>query len=102
MNSEVEAMDAYKCNWKTVMTGLAVSLLIAGCASPSSEDQFGNSVRQMISAQKYVAPDQQTRELPVLDGRKAEAGYNSYRKDTGNPTRLSPDMSGGVGLGLQR
>lgn len=102
MNSEVEAMDAYKRNWKTVVAGLAAGLLMVGCASPSSEDQFGNSVRQMISAQKYVSPDQQTRELPVLDGRKAEAGYNSYRKDTGNPTRLNPDMSGGVGLGLQR
>ncbi|NMT63094.1 hypothetical protein [Marinobacter orientalis] len=95
-------MDAYKCNVKTVVAGLAMAMLAAGCASPSSEDQFGNSVRQMIAAQKYVSPDREVPELPVLDGRKAEAGYESYRKDTGNPSRMTPDMSGSVGLGLQR
>lgn len=95
-------MDAYKRNVKTAVAGLAMAILIVGCASPSSEDQFGNSVRQMIAAQKYVSPDQEVRELPLLDGQKAEAGYNSYRKDTGNPARMSPDMSGSAGLGLQR
>ncbi len=102
MNSKVNDMDAYKHSFKTVVVGLAVGFLVAGCASPSSEDQFGNSVRQMIAAQKYVSPDQEARELPVLDGRKAEAGYNSYRKDTGNPARMTPDMSGSAGLGLSR
>lgn len=95
-------MDAYNRTFKTIVTGLATGLLLAGCASPSSEDQFGNSVRQMIAAQKYVPPGQEPPELPVLDGRKAEAGYNSYVKDTGKPERLGPDMSGGVGMGLQR
>lgn len=89
-------------NLKITVTGavLAASVLLSGCASPSSEDQFGNAVRQMVAAQKHVPPEQQARQLPTLDGRKAETGYNSYRKDTGNPTRITPDMSGGVGLGL--
>lgn len=95
-------MDAFKYNLKTGLAALAVAILMAGCASPSSEDKFGNSVRQMIAAQKYVSPDQDERELPLLDGQKAEAGYNSYRKDTGNPARMTPDMSGSAGLGLQR
>lgn len=87
---------------KITVTGAAIAacVLLAGCASPSSEDQFGNAVRQMVAAQKYVPPEQEPHQLPRLDGHKAETGYNSYRKDTGNPTRITPDMSGGVGLGL--
>ncbi|PHQ16687.1 hypothetical protein CLH61_01540 [Marinobacter profundi] len=85
-----------------VVAGMAAGLLLTGCASPSSEDQFGNSVRQMIAAQKYVPPQQEATGMPMLDGQKAEAGYNSYRKDTGRPDRMAPAMSTGAGLGLQQ
>lgn len=87
----------------TMIAGLLVAVaLTTGCASPSSEDKFGDAVRQMVSAQKYVPPEQQPHGLPTLDGQKAQTGYNTYRKDTGNPARMTPDMSGGVGIGLQK
>ena len=85
MNFEVDAMNTVMTVGKTVLLGLAFSTLLSGCATPTSEDDFGNSVRRMIEAQKYIPPEQQGHDLPTLDGGKAETAINQYRSDTKSP-----------------
>jgi hypothetical protein len=86
---------------KTILVGLVIAAFLGGCASPTSEDDFGNSVRRMIEAQKYIPPEQAERRLPVLDGQKAEASIEQYRKDVGNPDRINQGMGYGPALTSQ-
>lgn len=81
---------------KTILVGMAFAAFLGGCASPTSEDDFGNSVRRMIEAQKYTPPDQKVPPLPTLDGQKAEASVEQYRNEAGNPARIYQDMSYGA------
>lgn len=77
---------------KAILAGLMIAAFLGGCASPTSDDDFGNSVRRMIEAQKYIPPEQAERRLPALDGQKAAASAEQYRKDTGSPSRIYQDM----------
>lgn len=93
MNCEVEEMrEVMICR---LLAGVIVAAFLGGCASPTSEDDFGNSVRRMIEAQKYIPPGQRESSLPVLDGSKAETTVGQYRKDVGNPERIQLDMKKG-------
>lgn len=79
-----------------LLVGLVFAAVLVGCASPTSEDDFGNSVRRMIAAQKYIPPEQRSESrLPSLDGRKAEATVDQYHKDVGKPESMQLDMSDG-------
>lgn len=80
---------------KTMWLGLMFTTLFSGCATPSSEEDFGNSVRQMINAQKYTPPQQQEQRLPTLDGQKGEAAIKQYHTDVANPERIYTDVSHG-------
>lgn len=94
MNFEVEPMKLTMITGKTVLVGLVFAALIGGCASPTSEDDFGNSVRRMIDAQKYIPPEQEGREVPMLDGEKAEASIKQYRSGMGSQQRMDSKMGG--------
>lgn len=63
-------------------SGMVLMVALGGCATPTSEDDFGNSVRTMIEAQKYTPPEQNTNRLPSLDGQRAETAIEQYRNDT--------------------
>ncbi len=80
---------------KTVLAGLMIAVFLGGCASPTSEDDFGNSVRRMIEAQKYIPPEQTEQQLPTLSGQKAEAIAKQYQKDMSNPDRINQGMGDG-------
>lgn len=77
---------------KTMLLGLVSAALLGGCASPTSEDDFGNSVRRMIEAQKYIPPQQEGQQLPTLDGEKAEASMKQYRSGMGSQQRMDMKM----------
>ncbi|MFO7593371.1 MAG: hypothetical protein R6X15_04920 [Pseudomonadota bacterium] len=94
MNFEVDAMNIAMTAGKTVLVGLVFASLLGGCATHTSEDDFGNSVRRMIEAQKYIPPEQQNREIPVLNGSKAETVMKHYRTDDNAPDGIEADMGG--------
>lgn len=96
MNCEVDVMKRTTIRYgKTMWLGLVFTTLCGGCATPSSEEDFGNSVRQMINAQKYTPPQPQEQRLPTLDGQKGEAAIKQYRTDVANPERIYTDTSHG-------
>ena len=86
---------------KTILAGLTITVFLGGCASPTSEDDFGNSVRRMIEAQKYTPPEQTEHRLPTLSGQKAEATAEQYRKDMSNPDRINQGMGDGSAYASQ-
>ena len=94
MNSEVNTMKSATSCGKTIMAGMALALFLGGCATPTSEDDFGNSVRRMIEAQKHV-PEEQPPQLPSLDGARAEASVTQYRKEVGAPERIETNVGFG-------
>lgn len=85
-------MNVTMITGKTVLIGLVFAALLSGCATPTSEDDFGNSVRQMIEAQKYIPPGQEGHQVPTLDGEKAEASIKQYRGDGGSQERMETKM----------
>ncbi|HEY0721818.1 MAG TPA: hypothetical protein VGE50_11265 [Gammaproteobacteria bacterium] len=95
-------MKRAMANSKTILMGLTLALLLTGCATPSSEEDFGNSVRQMIDAQKYTPPEQKEHSLPRLDGQKGEAAFKQYRTDAVKPQSLTPVMGHGAAPAGQR
>lgn len=88
INFEVNAMKEAIKSCMIILTGMTFAALLVGCATPTSEADFGNSVRQMIEAQKYIPPGQRVNRLPLLDGQKAEASIRKYRKDAATPVRI--------------
>lgn len=80
---------------RKMVAGLALAALLGGCATPSSEDDFGNSVRRMVEAQKYEPAPPPASTAPTLDGQKAEAALGQYRKDVGDPNRIRQGMDSG-------
>lgn len=73
--------------------------LLAACESQptQSEREFGDSVRQMVAAQK--APPAATAVAPAggLDGRKAEAIMKVYREDVSQPKQIHNEIKINVG-----
>ena len=59
---------------------ISILLITAGCPGPTrNESEFGNSVRNMVAAQKYAPPAAET--TGGLDGIKAEKVLKAYRED---------------------
>ncbi len=95
MNCEVDVMKTVSRYGTKILAGLIFTALLGGCATPSSEEDFGNSVRQMVEAQKYTPPGQSEHRLPALDGQRGEAALKQYRTDVGNPELIYRDMNFG-------
>ncbi|WP_372981323.1 hypothetical protein [Marinobacter sediminum] len=86
-----------KLNNRATVLGFApliLALAVGGCASPSSENDFGNSVRTMMAAQKYVPENQQTPELPGMDGARAAGAVERNRAAPPAPQRIYEGMGG--------
>ncbi len=73
---------------------LSVAMLLGGCASPSSEWDFGNSVRQMVAAQKYTPPGQEPPAIPGMDGARASAAVERNRTAAPATQRIYEGMGG--------
>jgi hypothetical protein len=83
----------------TLMLGLLLGVgLMTGCQTePSrSEQEFGDSVRQMVSAQKYQ-PEEPAAAPAGLDGRKAERVMKVYREDVAQPKQIKNEIFINVG-----
>ncbi|MBW4933059.1 hypothetical protein [Marinobacter sp. F4206] len=83
-------------NRKQLLVLSAVSLVVSlgGCASPSSEWDFGNSVRTMVASQKYVPPGQEPPALPTMDGARAAGTVERNRMAAPAPQRIYQGMGG--------
>ncbi|MDP9139869.1 MAG: hypothetical protein M3O62_03650 [Pseudomonadota bacterium] len=84
----------------TAATTTVLLLLLAGCATTDTdavrvEEDFGKSVRQMISAQIYdpTAAQQPPSEPPMgLDGVQSEAVLKVQREHIGDPKEVNKPM----------
>lgn len=81
--------------YKTV-TAIALCAALTGCAQSALEEDFGNSVRSMISAQT-LNPNPEPAGESSGDGQRLEGVLEDYRKT--NATRTS--VSSETGLGVQ-
>ena len=68
----------------------ALLVFVAGCESTptATEQNFGASVRHMIEVQTA----QTNKTDPGLDGQKAEAVLDAYRKDVAKPKDVERDL----------
>ncbi|MEA3411731.1 MAG: hypothetical protein U9R74_09350 [Pseudomonadota bacterium] len=81
---------------KTLGSGALLALLLtAGCSTTQEptrvDDDFGNSVRNMIDAQIYnhAAAQNPPVDPPLaLDGQKGENVLEAYRKDVAKPKKI--------------
>jgi hypothetical protein len=77
----------YKQKVFQLLHGFLLLMLMSGCEHPTlTEQNFGSSVRQMVSAQKYHQ-DQKPNPNPVdgLDGQQAEGVIKMYRESIAEP-----------------
>lgn len=82
------------------LIGLAVVLggLAACQTEPTrSEREFGDSVRQMVAAQKYQPAGTPTEASSGLDGQKAEKIMSVYRDDVAQPKQIKNEIQINVG-----
>ena len=85
-----------------VLASVAAAVLFAGCASEptATERDFGNSVRQMITAQTY---DKSTLSTPPegaienTDGQMLEGALETYRATVSDQSGLDSDIIISVG-----
>lgn len=94
MNSKVDIMKLIISNARVVLSALAVAVSLSGCASPSSEWDFGNSVRTMVASQKYVPPGQEPPAIPTMDGARAAGAVERNRTTAPAPQRIYQGMGG--------
>lgn len=89
----------------TVLSLLVAGALCAGCASTAQtdatrvEDDFGNSVRQMVKGQIYdpKAASKPPAEPPMgMDGVQGEAVLKTHREHVGDPNAIREDLRIGV------
>jgi uncharacterized lipoprotein YajG len=82
----------------TILGVLVGSGLLAACQTEptQSEQEFGDSVRQMVSAQKYQ-PAEPPAAPSGMDGRKAEKVMQVYREDVAQPKQISNEIYINVG-----
>lgn len=74
---------------------IVVVAALAGCASPSAVEQnFGASVREMQTNQRYLPPDAVIRPQGhrPLDPGKAGAILETYRGDVAKPEEVADDI----------
>ena len=66
-----------------------LAFVLSGCATESAtEKDFGNSVRNMISQQKYHPED----EAPGYDGQKSRKVLDAYRTDVPKPAEVDKQI----------
>lgn len=86
-------------NTLKIITAIGSLLAFAGCAGPSAvEADFGNSVRQMVSAQQAHPEVSRNPDPAVVDGTDADRlvkVLKTYREDVAVPT----DVKTGVAVG---
>lgn len=87
-------MDLIVLRKGLVFSALALAAFLAGCASPSSDWDFGNSVRNMVATQKYVPPGEAPPELPTMDGARASGTVERHRTAPPAPQRIYQGMGG--------
>jgi type IV pilus biogenesis protein CpaD/CtpE len=89
----------------TVLGLLVAGVLCAGCASTAEtdatrvENDFGNSVRQMVKGQIYdpKAAAKPSAEPPMgMDGVQGEAVLKTHREHVGNPNAVQEDLRLGI------
>ena len=69
---------------------IPVVMAFSGCQTAPSkvDDNFGSSVRHVVAIQT-ARPGQET---PSLDGEKADAVLQTYRKDVAKPEKVERDL----------
>lgn len=87
-------MKLINTNTRFALSALVVAVSLGGCASPSSEWDFGNSVRTMVASQKYVPPGQEPPEIPTMDGARAAGAVERNRTAAPVPQRIYQGMGG--------
>ena len=93
-------MNSSITRYATQSVGAALlALAAAGCASDygesRSEREFGNSVRQVVQAQKENPEKSENPDPnPVdhADGARLEPVLKTYRTDTGTPEKVERDI----------
>ncbi|TBW54343.1 hypothetical protein EZI54_14625 [Marinobacter halodurans] len=85
-----------RSNPKTALTlsALVLAVSLGGCASPSSEGDFGNSVRAMIASQKYRPVGEEPPAVPTMDGARAAGSVERQRTAPPAPQRIYQGMGG--------
>ena len=76
-----------------------IALAGVGCSTtdPDTIDRdFGNSVRRMVEAQKYIPPSASTQPM-TMDGPKAQEVLAAYRRDVAKPKRAEQPIQVVVG-----
>lgn len=74
---------------------------VAGCATQdpdTMERDFGNSVRRMVEAQKYVPPSAPAGPV-TMDGVRAEEVLKVYRADVAKPKDVKQPVNISIGAG---
>jgi len=92
---------------KTLASGSLLALLLTtGCAitqEPARVDEdFGNSVRNMVDAQIYnpaAAQNPPVNPPLALDGQKGQNALEAYRKDVAKPKKVEEQIQINVGTG---
>jgi len=76
---------------------LITAVLLTGCDTQPTvtEQDFGNSVRAMVEAQK-VQPDPAAKSAG-MDGVKTEQVLKTYRQDVSKPTEIKNEIQINVG-----
>ncbi|MEA1082173.1 hypothetical protein [Marinobacter qingdaonensis] len=86
-------MNRIKIKYQPVLVAVMV-VALAGCASPSSEWDFGNSVRKMVAAQKHVPEGQEPPAIPTMDGARAAGAVERQRTTPPAQHRIYQGMGG--------
>lgn len=83
-------MYLFKIIKQTAKFTMPAALLLAGCqfTPPATERNFGASVRNMIAVQTAKPIENPS----GLDGQKAEAVLDIYRKDVAEPKKVEQDI----------
>ncbi len=86
-------MNRIKFKYQPALVAVMV-VALAGCASPSSEWDFGNSVRKMVAAQKHVPEGQEPPAIPTMDGARGAGAVERQRATPPAPHRIYQGMGG--------
>ena len=81
-----------------ILLALAVAPILGGCtAYPTTEVDFGNSVRSMIRNQRVVAGAVDTSPVEQTDGERAGNVLEIYRQDVSRPDEVEQPLVINVG-----
>ncbi len=70
----------------SALAGLLILYVLVGCqAYPTTEDEFGDSVRHMVRSQQIYTGPVDTTPVSQGDGERLEAVLESYRTEVSDP-----------------